>query len=76
MSAIIEALKKLDQSIGKLESNATTLETALAGQQRDMFPDNASNENSESTGTSITKDEIADRLDQAIETVEKLLKEG
>lgn len=74
MSAILDALVKLEQSIGTLEGAAAQVETALAGQQRDMFggaapsPANANG--------SVDLNLVADKLDSAIENVEKVLQEG
>lgn len=68
MSAIRQALAKLDGAVGKLEGSMGGLEQALAGQQRDMFG-NTSNENAP-----IDAAVVAQRLDTAIEKVEGLLK--
>jgi sugar-specific transcriptional regulator TrmB len=71
MSAIIQALEKLDFAVDKLEGRLDGLESTLKGQQRDMFAA-PSNQNK----TEANRKAIAKKLDQAISKVEKILKEG
>ncbi|MGB4106773.1 MAG: hypothetical protein WBK55_03135 [Alphaproteobacteria bacterium] len=72
-----QALAKLEGAVGKLESSAVKLETTMAGQQRDMFGDNAAKKNgSNGNGNAMQGALFAKRLDQAIETVEEILKDG
>lgn len=71
MSAVRYALENLHAVIGNLERSVEGLENSRLGEQRDMFQ-MASNEN----GLDKAKGEaIAQRLDSAIEKVEKILKE-
>ena len=73
MSAILNALAKLEQSIGSLEGSVAHIESGLAGQQRDMFggaPASAAN------GNGLDSEMIAEKLDSAITQVETVLKEG
>lgn len=63
MSAIRQALAKLDSAVGKLEGSANGLETSLEARQQDMF------------GGSISPAAVAQKLDSAIEKVESVLKE-
>lgn len=78
MSAIKQALNKLDISIRKLEGSVDVIEETLAGQQRDMFAaanakaPKASNGN----GHDFESGLFAKRLDRAIEKVETILKES
>lgn len=70
MSAVEQALLKLNQKVGQLETTLTALESGMAGQQRDMFgavPQSGSN---------INPEIVAQRLDTAIETIEGVLGEG
>jgi len=77
MSAILEALQRLDESLTNLDNVVTHHEGVvaqeLAGQQRDMFgaPTEASNQN-----TKIDASIVARRLDLAIEKVEEILSEA
>ena len=74
MSAIRQALEKLNGSLQNLESSVTGLENNLAGEQRDMFGHPpASNEN---TNGAIDAALVAQRLDIAIERVEQVLSEA
>jgi len=84
VSQIKQALLKLNKSIDRLEGSAGHIEQSLAGQQRDMFgaaPAAATN----GSGSTHAKANghggvegavIAQRLDQAIDKVEKLLAEA
>lgn len=74
MSALMQALSKLDHMVGKLEGATDTLEHTLEGQQRDMF---AANQAAAANGNGhVQPAVIAERLDNAIEKVEGLLEEG
>ena len=86
MSAVEQALSKLNQVVGNLETSVQTLETNMAqntvpaapaaapniavGQQPDMF--GAANGN----GSAVDPDAVAAKIDSAIENVEKILQEG
>ncbi len=72
MSAILDALAKLEQSIGKLEGAAVHVETALAGEQRDMFGGAPAAAN----GNGVDVAAVAEKLDTIIEQAETVLKEG
>lgn len=77
MSAIRQALAKLEGAVGKLEGSVVKLETSMAGQQRDMFGAPVKkNGNANGNGHAIQGALFAKRLDQAIEKVEDLLREG
>ena len=78
MSALQQALEKLNGSLNNLESTVTGLEHNLAGQQRDMFGHPAaSNENdTDVNGKAIDAAMVAQRLDIAIERVEQVLSEA
>ena len=73
MSAILDALVKLEESIGNLEGSVSHVESSLSGQQRDMFgaptppPANANG---------IDANAVAEKLDSIIEHAETVLKEG
>ncbi len=71
MSAIHSALENLHTVIGNLERSVDTLEMTRVGEQRDMFQQ-PSNENGLDKAKGVM---IAQRLDSAIEKVERLLKE-
>ena len=73
MSALKQALEKLNGSLSNLETSVTGLESNLAGAQRDMFGHPAaSNENDTAIDTAL----VAQRLDVAIERVEQVLSEA
>ncbi|MGB4056587.1 MAG: hypothetical protein WBK77_00710 [Alphaproteobacteria bacterium] len=72
MSAIGQALAKLERAIGKLEGAAVGVESALAGQQRDMF---GSPIKKNGAGAGMQGALFAKRLDHAIEKIDTLLKE-
>jgi len=73
VSAIKQALSRLDSSLGKLEYSMEGMEHLLAGEQRDMFSvSEVGNENLIGVQSAV----VAQRLDQAIEKVEALLSEG
>ncbi len=73
MSVILKVVSKLENSVSKLEDSVMSLEGTVAGQQRDMFtkPAKVANGSNGMQGAIM-----AQRLDQAIEKVEKLLSEG
>lgn len=73
MSAIQSALQNLNSVIGQLEHSVETMEMARRGEQRDMFASAPSNENGQASA--VSGELIAQRLDSAIEKVEKLLDE-
>lgn len=77
MSVIHTALQRLHASIGNLENAMDGYEdTVIAGQQRDMFAE-VSNQNEQKVRVLTEKnDMIAERLDDAIERVEKILQKG
>jgi hypothetical protein len=78
VSAIRQALSKLESAVGKLEGRVVKYESSLTGVQRDMFGApvakkngfNGSGHNSDVQGPLFAK-----RLDQAIEKVEDILRE-
>lgn len=71
MSAIHAAMENLQQVVRNLEKSVIILEKNRLGEQRDMFAQ-ASNENAVG---SISSELIAQRLDNAIQKVERLLNE-
>ena len=71
MSALKSSMEHLHSRIIELEKVVGGLESALEGQQRDMFAAAPSNENN-----TVDKAAINKRLDSAIEKVEQLLKDG
>ena len=71
MSAIHNALQNLNHVVVKLESAIEGIEQERAGEQREMFL-SASNENDQKV---VDGQDIARRLDSAIEKVEKLLQD-
>ena len=74
VTALKQALEKLNTSLVNLESCVSGLEDNLAGQQRDMFGGHAtaSNENVNTIDAAL----VAKRLDIAIERVEQVLSEA
>lgn len=64
MSAIRQALAKLDSAVGKLEGASNGLETSIEARQQDMFG-----------GVTVTPAAVAQKLDSAIQKVETVLKE-
>lgn len=75
MSAVRSSIENLHNAIMRLDSALTDLEENRKGEQRDMFAAPASNENG-SDDNSADNSVIAKRLDNAIEKVEQLLKDG
>ena len=73
MSQILEALVKLENSIGSLEGSVDHIEASLAGQQRDMF--NGA-QVSAANGNGIDKTSVVEKLDNIIEKAEIVLKES
>ncbi len=76
MSAIKQALEKLNVVVGELEGSLDSFENAVAknaveAAQADMFS-SVSNEN----GTAVDPAFVAQKLDSAIEKVESVLKEN
>jgi hypothetical protein len=76
VSAIKQALKKLNGSIGKLEDSVGGLETSMAGKQRDMFSAPSNQNGAAKKNGQIDTGLFARRLDKAIESVEAMLQEG
>lgn len=73
MSIVRSSIENLHSAIMRLESAVTNMEETRMGEQRDMFAAAPSNENaSKSMDSSL----IAKRLDNAIEKVEQLLRDG
>lgn len=68
MSALYQALNRLESSIHKLEVSVQGVETALAGQQRDMFGAPVNENDSQ-----IDKQAVTQKLDNAISKVESIL---
>ena len=73
MSAILDALVKLEQSIGNLEGAAAHVEDSLSGQQRDMF---GGASKPPANTNSVDKAAVVKKLDTIIEHAETVLKEG
>lgn len=73
MSAIKHSLANLRNAVGRLEVSLHSMESAMAGQQRDMF---AAAQPVKGNGKGFPVDSaiIAQRLDKAIQKVEELLK--
>ena len=72
MRSIRSSLENLLHAVNNLEQAAEQIEASQQGHQRDMFL-SASNENK---ATQQQNDAIAQRLDMAIERVERLLGES
>lgn len=77
MSAVRQAITRLSRAVDHLESSVGHVEQALVGKQRDMFsspsvrvPEVPAN------GNALDADLVAQKLDSAIERIEKALKEG
>ncbi len=72
MSAIRQALAKLDNAVGKLEGSINSYDQSVEGRQTDMFGGAAiSNENA-----NVNAAFVAQKLDSAIQKVEHILKEN
>ena len=78
MSAIKQALEKLNTSLNDLETSVGSLERNLTGEQRDMFghPPAVNENTGETNGAAIDAALVAQRLDIAIERVEQVLSEA
>lgn len=74
MSAVEQALHKLSQVVGKLETSVDNAQASMVGQQRDMFPGSAASNGN--TQPQIDTQLVAQKLDNAIETIEGVLAEG
>ncbi len=76
MSAIRQAVLKLESAVGRLEGKVTKYESSLTGVQRDMFgAPVAKKKGGQEQDSGLQNALFAKRLDQAIETVEDILKE-
>lgn len=77
MSAIRQAVSKLEGAVGRLEGKVTKYEASLTGIQRDMFGTPVAKKNGaqQNQNSGLQDALFAKRLDQAIETVENILKE-
>jgi hypothetical protein len=79
VSAIRQALAKLEGAVGKLEGQVVKYESSLTGQQRDMFgapvAKKVANGNGKAPNADLQGALFAKHLDQAIEKVESLLSE-
>ncbi len=76
MSAIRQALSKLEGAVGRLEGKVVKYESSLTGVQRDMFGVPIAKKAGGGSPNSDLQDALfAKRLDQAIEKVEDILKE-
>ena len=74
MSALRQALDKLDNAVGKLEGSINSYDQSVEGRQTDMFGGAAiSNGNA---NANVNAAFVAQKLDSAIEKVEHLLKEN
>lgn len=67
------SIENLHKAIMRLEGAVTDMEETRLGEQRDMFAAPPSNENA---SKSMDNSLIAKRLDNAIEKVEQLLRDG
>ena len=77
MSAALQAsLKKLDQAVNKLEDVIDTKTKAAKDGQTDLFGAMTSSRKSNDNSGSIDTQLLAQKLDSAIEKVEKMLQEG
>lgn len=79
MSKIRQSLERLHQSLGRLENNISTVENKIAEYQHDMFSQasNApSNQNDLGESSGANAQILAQRLDTAIEKVERILQEA
>jgi len=65
VSAVKQALVKLNDVVGNLESSLDNLEANRTGEQRDMFG-----------GPAVNVNVVAQKLDNAIEGLEGVLQEG
>ncbi len=70
MSALRQALIRLNRAVGSLEISAHNLEKSLNGQQRDMFAMAGAGANN-----NVDPEVVAEKLDLAIARIEKVLKE-
>lgn len=79
MTAIVNAISALNQSLEKLESVASDKEKVLKASQQDLF-NNGSHANGVANGNSssiaIDPAVLAKKLDVTIERVEQLLREA
>ncbi|HOO81470.1 MAG TPA: hypothetical protein PK513_03085 [Alphaproteobacteria bacterium] len=73
MSQILEALVKLEQSIGGLEGSVSHIEASLSGQQRDMF---SASRPVAANGNGVDTQTVVKKLDNIIEQAETVLKES
>lgn len=74
MSAIENALAKLDGAVDRLEGVAQGAERKLSAQP-DMFPSAANRGAAGKRGNMVSGPAVAKKLDQAIEKVERILQE-
>lgn len=78
MSAVRQAIARLSHAVDNLEYSVDHIEQTLTGKQRDMFsmplparvPERVANNNV------LNAELVAQKLDRAIEQIEKALKEG
>lgn len=75
MSAVQQAIAKLNSAIGNLEGSVSGLEGSLAGHQRDMFGGPAVAVEAANTNN-IDKDAVLATLDGIIEKAEAVLQES
>jgi len=71
VSALRQALIRLNRAVGTLEISTHHLEKSLNGEQRDMFSAPVLAGNLKAVDTEI----VAKKLDKAIARIEKVLKE-
>lgn len=78
MTAILEALTFLDQSLDKLEKVATAAQEQKSLKQQDLFGQAAGSLVKNSSGNVIHIDPaaLAKKLDVTIERIEQVLREG
>lgn len=75
IETIKNALTSLNEQIDKMEDQVAKYENLLEGSQRDLFGAPILSAANDAEG-SVNAKKIADKLDKAINKVEKILKEG
>jgi len=76
MSRIRQSLERLNASLGRLEGNISTVEAKLKEYQHDMFAAVSNQNQSLGDSTSANAQILSQRLDTAIEKVERILQEA
>ncbi len=76
MSAVRQAIARLNHALDNLEGSVGHIEQALTGKQRDMFSAPAQKPERVANSNVINADLVAQKLDDAIGRIEQALKEG